>query len=1306
MKQYSWKHVSALILGIVLTFSLLGTAIAAPGDLDPTFGTGGIVTTDFRVGGKVLTDISSGDYGNATVIQTDGKIIVAGQSHNGSDTDFSLARYNVDGTLDTNFNPTGTIPGTVMTDFGSSYDHGYAVVIQPSDGKIIVAGDTDATTTNDFALARYNTDGSLDTTFDSDGMVTTDFGGGSDYGYAVAIQTIGSVDYIVVAGKSYTGTDEDFALARYNTDGALDTAFDTDGNVTTDFGGCDYAYAVAIQTIGSVDYIVAAGSTNEEDFALVRYNSNGSLDTTFDTDGKVTTNIGGSDEAYAVALQPDGKIVAAGYTYASMSTAFALARYNSDGSLDTTGFGTGGIVTTDFGGYDYARSVVIQSGKIIAAGYTDGSGTNDFALARYNSDGTLDTSFDTDGKTTTDFGNNNWARAIAIQTDGKIVAAGYAYNGSNDDYLLARYNADGSVDTAFGKASANGSTIASSVAIQADNKIVAAGWNNDGNNDDMALARYNSNGTLDTAFATNGMATIGFSGGQSDGAYAVAIQPDQKIIIAGTGFLTWGDNLTDFALVRYNSNGTLDTTFGTGGIVTTNFSTGGWDYGTALALQTDGKIVVGGYAGGSSYDDFALARYNSNGTLDTTFGIGGLVTTNLSSGYDRIQGIAIQTDGKIVAAGYSCDGSFANGVFSLARYNTNGSLDITFDIDGMLTTSFGGLSDEASSVAIQTDGKIVAAGYTRTSANTDFALARYNSDGSLDISFDTDGKVTTDFNSNSREQIKAIAIQPSGKIAATGTTRIDYLNPQDFALALYNTDGSLDTTFGAGGKVITNVGGSYDEVRGIALQPDGKVIAAGSSNTPHTTMLALARYDVAVLPTATTNAASSVTSTGATLNGTVNANNDSSIVTFEYGLDTSYGTAVTAVQSPVIGTADTSVSAAISGLLGNTTYHFRVVAVNATGTTYGSDLTFTTPNSDTTAPTVASVTRADPSPTNLASVNFTVTFSEPVTGVDTSDFSLTTTGVSGASVGTVTGSGTTWTVPVNTGTGNGAIRLDVVNDNSIKDGVDNLLSAGFTGGEAYSVIKIVPPPTTLVNSVLPTSRSIPVGTIATIFNTVINAGANPAAGVTLSINPVPAGTFVYQQTDCATNAIIGSPNPSLDLNPGEVLCYVLSFTPSATFAATSVHIQAQAANAPSTNLLTGINTWLLRATDTLGPDIIALTTTTDFHQVSCSGANAFAVALSNVGAAATGDITVTANTGSVTLPLSISISETDPATGAVIGDNLLQNVGAGEYRTVAVFVTFNGCITFDPAVNRIFIEFRDASNNVVGSTSTAVSTGR
>ncbi len=248
--------------------------------------------------------------------------------------------------------------------------------------------------------------------------------------------------------------------------------------------------------------------------------------------------------------------------------------------------------------------------------------------------------------------------------------------------------------------------------------------------------------------------------------------------------------------------------------------------------------------------------------------------------------------------------------------------------------------------------------------------------------------------------------------------------------------------------------------------------------------------------------------------------------------------------------------------------------------------------------------------------------------------------------------------------------------------------------------------TTLVNSVLPTSRTVLVGSTATIFNTVVNSGNQIAQDVILTMASSPAGTFSYSQTNCATNAIIGEINPSVDIAPSGVACFVLLFTPSLPFSARHVHIRAQASNAPATTLLLGINTWLLRATDIFGPDIIALTTTTDFHQIACLGTNAFAVALANVGAAATGNITVSANTGAVNLPLSILIQETDPGTGVTIGDNILQNIGAGENRTVVVFVTFYGCVNFDPAANRIFIEFKDTFNNVIGSTSTAVSTNR
>ena len=174
----------------------------------------------------------------------------------------------------------------------------------------------------DFALARYNADGSLDTSFDSDGKLTTNVYG-NDVAYAISIQSDGK---IVVAGSSGNALSRSFSLARYNADGSLDSTFDSDGKLTTSFGGFAYAYGVAIQSDGKI--VVAGGVANDlsptnSDFALARYNPDGSLDTTFDSDGKLTTNLGGIDYGRSIILQPDGRIIVAGYAMND----FAVARY-------------------------------------------------------------------------------------------------------------------------------------------------------------------------------------------------------------------------------------------------------------------------------------------------------------------------------------------------------------------------------------------------------------------------------------------------------------------------------------------------------------------------------------------------------------------------------------------------------------------------------------------------------------------------------------------------------------------------------------------------------------------------------------------------------------------------------------------------------------------------------------------------------------------------------------------------------------------------------------------------------------------
>jgi uncharacterized delta-60 repeat protein len=269
-------------------------------------------------------------YGYSVIQQSDGKLVVAGTSYNGSSYDFALVRYNADGSLDASFDG----DGIVTTAIGAANDYAQSV-IQQADGKLVVAGTSYNGSSDDVALVRYNTDGSLDTGFDGDGKVTTAIGTGYDEGYSVIQQADGK---LVVAGTSYNGSSNDFALVRYNADGSLDASFDGDGIVTTAIGAAnDYAQSVIQQADGKL--VVAGYSWNgsNDDVALVRYNEDGSLDTSFDGDGKVTTAIGaGDDYGRSVIQQADGKLVVAGHSSNGNNYDVALVRYDSGQLITTT----------------------------------------------------------------------------------------------------------------------------------------------------------------------------------------------------------------------------------------------------------------------------------------------------------------------------------------------------------------------------------------------------------------------------------------------------------------------------------------------------------------------------------------------------------------------------------------------------------------------------------------------------------------------------------------------------------------------------------------------------------------------------------------------------------------------------------------------------------------------------------------------------------------------------------------------------------------------------------------------------------
>ena len=429
-----------------------------------------------------------------------------------------------------------------------------------------------------------------------------------------------------------------------------------------------------------------------------------------------------------------------------------------------------------------------------------------------------------------------------------IVGAMWAPAGSAAEPggLDLSFSQNGRAETSFG---VNSFTRAEGVAIQADGKAVAAGYTSPGGN--FALARYNTDGTLDTSFDGdggngNGKVITDFGGG--DVANAVAIQADGKIVVAG---YTSVPDSYNFALARYNTNGTLDTSFdgdsGNGnGKVITGF--GGNEWATAVAIQPNGKIVAAGMTNRPDSANFAVARYNTNGTLDTSFdgdsGNGnGKVITGFG-GDEEAQAVAIQPfDGKIVAAGWANDDGELK-EFALARYTTTGELDGTFDDDGRVEEGIAGNHVEASAVAIQTNGRIVAAGSTANSVDRDFELMRFLTTGALDDSFDGNGKQATEFGGG--DHANGVAIQSGdGKIVAAGWTTAGIDGTFDFALARYDTSGGLDASFGGGdGKVTTHWAGGNDNAHAVALQPDRKIVAAGSVSTFNTAM-AVARYHAA-----------------------------------------------------------------------------------------------------------------------------------------------------------------------------------------------------------------------------------------------------------------------------------------------------------------------------------------------------------------------------------------------------------------------------------------------------------------------------
>jgi len=823
----------------------------------------------------------------AVAVQADGKILVGGNftllgGGTGNTPRTYLGRLNADGSLDASFFPGANAPIT-------------AVAVQP-DGKIVVGGQFTMLggggigTTPRSHLARLNADGSLDTTFNpgADGTVN-----------ALALRPDGKIlvgGAFTTLGGGGSGTTTRNDLGRLNADGSLDLSFDPGANGSVN--------SLALQPDG---WILVGGQ-----FTMLGGGGTGTTPRNriarLDADGMIdpSLNPGADNSVLALASQTDGKIVVGGaFTTlgggGSGTTARNyLGRLNRDGSLETSLYpGTNSDVTA---------LAVQPDGKILLGGaFTrlGGGGTGTTArsnLGRLNADGSLDALFTP--------GADQYTETLAVQPDGKILVGGaFTTLAGVARHRLGRLNADGSLDASFNPG-ANG--VVYTLALQPDGKIVVAGdfttlgGGGTGTPTRNHIGRLNADGSLDAAFDPGANGVVN----------AVALQPDGKILVGG-GFTTLGGGGTGttgrIRIARLNADGSLDAPFdpGANGVVYT------------LAPQPDGKVLVGGDftmlgGGGSGTTPRSrLGRLNPDGSLDASFDPGASAIP---------QALTVQSDGKILVGGFFTTlGGGGTGLMprsQIGRLNADGSIDTSFDP---------GANNYVLTLAVQSDGKVLIGG----------AFTMLGGGGSGTTVRTSFGRLT-----NTDAAIQSLAVASGGGVITWSRSGA---GPEVWRTTFESsTDGGATyTSLGSGARIA----GGW-QMSGLSLPVNQNLLirARGYYQTGYfggsASIVESVRnvFVFAAPPTMVTGAATAIALTGVTLNGTANPNGFATAGKFEYGLTPDYAApSTTPAQGLGSGTAPTAIGGgAITGLTCNTLYHFRAVGTNAAATVNGGDATFTT----------------------------------------------------------------------------------------------------------------------------------------------------------------------------------------------------------------------------------------------------------------------------------------------------------------------------------------------------------------------------
>lgn len=603
---------------------------------------------------------------------------------------------------------------------------------------------------------------------------------------------------------------------------APDPAFGSAGLQITDFVAPVDDTVRTIEALPDGRYYALGYGQNSS--RLSRHLANGELDASFGTDGSVVVQ---GFFGRALALQDDGRIVVAGTAgTTTLAQDFALSRFLPDGQLDT-GFGNAGLTVTDFAQHaDNINAVAIEpDGAIVAAGlaFVATAGGTSVALARYGSTGALLTK-----RSTKLFaGTADILQDLHLLPDGRLIGTGYSRTTSAAGSIAVRFAPDLQVDPTFGSAGVALLTLGNrenesyASALHGDGSIVLTGFIARGGGDySLLLARLLGNGALDAGFGTGGWTETVIPGDDDPIGTGVVLVPGGIVVAVSTVAVE------DFVLARFTAAGAADPGFGTGGLLFQDFH-GGRDAATTIALHSGGLLAGGRVlpATPGQGSNYGFARYSLAGVLDGSFGSGGLADTGfLSPVANRANALAVQADGRILAGGYAGD-SFPSRDFAISRHLDDGALDPGFGEGGRIRVDFGGNEDEVGDLVALADGSVLAAGTTWVNGQRRFVVARYLGDGQPDVGFGTGGRVLIDPGQIGTEPV-SLVVRPDGRILVAGTVRGPGAN-NDFVVVGLTAAGAVDPGFGSAGQTVVDMSGGSDFVTSMLLRPDGSVLVAG-----------------------------------------------------------------------------------------------------------------------------------------------------------------------------------------------------------------------------------------------------------------------------------------------------------------------------------------------------------------------------------------------------------------------------------------------------------------------------------------------